>query len=267
MAEAEENVVTEPSPPQFELEQPNDYSQYLLHSKAEILAVFRTLIQKRAMITVHFDRGYSFFLTTLIALTDDQRGFILDIGSNDEMNRKARLTKKLIFTTQVDKVKIQFSLSALTETQSDGLPAFEGVLPESLLRLQRREFYRLATPVATPVKLMTSAQRNDGSALKIELPLLDVSGGGVGLMAGTDQAELLERGTTLSDCKILLPEEGLLSTTLCVRNLFQVTTRNGSHYVRVGCEYIGLSQAKLNMVQRYITRVERERKAKLSGMA
>jgi c-di-GMP-binding flagellar brake protein YcgR len=267
MEESEFQAGSEQPPPRFELEQTDDYSQYLLHSKSEILAVLRSLIQKGGMITVHFDQGRSFLLTTMIALSADNREFILDVGSNDEMNRKALLARKLILTTIIDKVKVQFSLDKLTSTQSGGRPAFLGAVPDSLLRLQRREFFRLSTPIATPVRLNATIRRADQSALHIELPLLDVSGGGVGLMATPDQAQYFQRGDTLNDCRMTLPDEGLLVVTLCVRNLFDVTTRGGSHFVRVGCEFVNLPAPRLTMVQRYITRVERERKARLNGMA
>jgi len=107
-------------PPEFELEQPEDYSQYLLHSKSEILAVLRTLVQKGSMITVHFDQGHSFFLTSAIALSADNREMILDVGSNEEMNNRALRAKKLIFTTLIDKVKIQFSLPKLSQFRAAG---------------------------------------------------------------------------------------------------------------------------------------------------
>ena len=266
MEETEVPAFPEHVAPQFELEQSDEYSQFLLHSKSEILAVLRSLIQKGAMITVHFDQGRSFLLTTMLSLVSENREFILDIGSNEDMNRRALLADKLILTTIIDKVKVQFSLKKLSQTQSDGRAAFLGMVPDALLRLQRREYFRLSTPIVNPVKLNVIARRSDNSAVHVDLPLLDVSGGGVGLMATLDHAQLFERGETLSDCKMMLPEEGLLVVTLCVRNLFDVTTRNGTHYVRMGCEFVNLSGARLNMVQRYITRIERERKAKLSGM-
>ena len=260
-------TVPDQPPPQFELEQPDDYSQYLLHSRSEILAVLRSLIQKGALITVYFDQGKSFLLTSMLALNADNQGLVLDLGSNAEMNERALKAEKLILTTVVDKVKIQFSLSTLEATQYDGRSAFFGRIPDTLLRLQRREYFRLATPIANPIKLATTIRRADNSALQVSLSLLDISGGGVGLMVATDQAKLLERGNTLNECRLTLPDEGLLVTSLCVRNMFDVTTRSGTRYVRVGCEYVGMTSARLAMVQRYITRVERERKARLSGLA
>lgn len=97
MAETEVFADSEHSPPRFELDQSADYSQFLLYSKSEILAVLRSLIQKGSLITVYFDQGRSFLLTSMIALTNENREFILDIGSNEEMNAKALLADKLIF--------------------------------------------------------------------------------------------------------------------------------------------------------------------------
>ncbi|MBK7355557.1 flagellar brake protein [Propionivibrio sp.] len=266
MAETETPLDPEYSPPLFEPDQSDDYTRYLLHSKAEILAVLRALINKGAMITVHFDQGHSFLLTSMIALSTDHNQIILDLGSNEEMNKRALQATKLIFVTNIDKVKVQFSLGELSSTQFEGRAAFLGVVPETLLRLQRREYFRLSTPIANPIKLNVMVRRNDNSVLHVELRLVDVSGGGVGLMATPDQAQYFQKGDTLPDCKVMLPNEGLLVATLCVRTLFDVTTRNGARLVRLGCEFVGLPALRLTMVQRYITRIERERKAQLSGM-
>lgn len=267
MAETDVQADPEQSRPQFELEQAADYSQFLLYSKSEILAVLRALIQKGAMITVHFDHGDSFLLSSMIGLTAENRKFILDVGSNEEMNRKALHADKLIFTAVLDKVKVQFSLPKLSATQSEGRPAFLGNVPDTVLRLQRREYFRLATPIASPLMLAVTVRRSDGSAHSMDVPLLDLSGGGVGLLASPEQAQFLHRGDTLHNCKLALPDEGVLVATLTVRNLNDVTTRTGAHFVHVGCEYIGLPAQRMIMLQRYITRVERERKARESGMS
>ena len=266
MAETDVQGIPEQSPPQFELEQADDYSQYLLHSKSEIRSVLRSLIQKGAMVTAYFDRGNSFLLTSLIALSADNRSIVFDVGSNEEMNHRALRASKLVFTTLIDKVKVQFSLENLSPTQHEGRAAFLGTVPDTLLRLQRREYFRLSTPIANPIKLSATHRRGDESSISLTVPLLDISGGGVGLMVTPEQAQLFQRGDTLIDSKMALPNEGLLVITLGVRNMFDVTTRTGTHFVRVGCEFVNPSSARLSMVQRYITHVERERKARLSGL-
>jgi c-di-GMP-binding flagellar brake protein YcgR len=250
--------------PQFELEQTEVYSQYLLYSKVEIFAVLRSIIQKGTLITVHFDQGHSFFLTSMVALLPDDHEIILDVGSNQEMNERAERAGKLIFTTVVDRVKVQFLLENLRRVDYQGRQVFAGDVPDRLLRLQRREFFRLSTPVVHPIRLTTTLGADRRA---INIALLDISGGGVGLMVPLEVASLLEKGQLLEDCKIVLPGEGLLVSDLCVRNVFDVTTRGGARYMRVGCEFLSLSAARLSAVQRYIIQAERERKARLDGLA
>ena len=251
----------------LELDSADEYSRFLLHSRAEILDVLRNLIRKGALITAHFDQGKSFLLTALLALSEDGEQIFLDIGSNAEMNRKALAAKRLVLTAVVDKVKVQFGLDGLLMQQYEGRPAFSSRRPASLLRLQRREFFRLPTPVVAPLRLLSSLRLPDGGRLGVEIPLFDISCGGVGLMVEPPLAAALDRGNRLNDCRIMLPEESLLTVDLSICNKFDVTTRTGYHFVRVGCEYVNIPAQQRGMVQRYIIRIERERKARLSGLA
>jgi c-di-GMP-binding flagellar brake protein YcgR len=49
-----------------------------------------------------------------------------------------------------------------------------------------------------------------------------------------------------------------------VRNSFPVTLRNGSVIKRTGCAFLNLPSGQQAMIQRYIIRLERDRRAKLS---
>ena len=253
-------------PSTLELEQGDVYSKYLLYSRSEIIFVLRAVLQKGSMITVYFDQGQSFLLTSLLDVDAEKGSLLFDMGSNEEMNRKASKADRLLFTTSLDKVKVQFSLKHLEQVQHAGRPAFRSAIPETVLRLQRREYYRLSTPIANPIRCALQIQGEDGTREQADPPLLDISGGGVGLMVDTARADSFKVGTVFTDCRMMLPEEGALVATLIVRNAFDVTTKTGNHYLRVGCEFVDLPGTRLTMVQRYITRIERERKARMSGM-
>lgn len=253
-------------PSRLELEQGDVYGKYLLYSRSEIVFVLRSVLQKGSMITVYFDQGKSFLLTSLVEVDAEKGALVFDFGSSQEMNERALKADRLLFTTSLDKVKVQFSLKRLEKTQHGGHPCFRSAIPETVLRLQRREYYRLSTPIANPIRCQMTGTREDGTTFTAELPLLDISGGGVGLMVETGSADDFQVDASFKDCKINLPEEGLLVTNLVVRNAFDVTTKSGNRYRRVGCEYVDLPGTRLTMIQRYITRIERERKARMSGM-
>lgn len=243
-----------------------DYSKYQLYSRSEILFLLRALIQKKCMLTAYFDHGRTFFLTSLVAISEDGNWLYLDYGTDPEINAKAQTTDKLILTTMLDKVKVQFTVPRLQQTSANGQPIFATHTPETVLRLQRREFYRLSTPIANPLKCTMPVQKPDGSTVKVAATLLDISGGGVGLMVPTELTAFVTPGTQIDNCLVQLPEEGAIQTGLTVRSAFNATSKAGHPYLRLGCEFTSLPGTQLAMIQRYITRMERERKAKESGL-
>ena len=89
----------------FELMQADDYSKYLLHSKKEIVFLLRAMRDRGALITVYFNQGNDFLLTTLLSVSADGGAMLLDHGSNAEMNRKALASEKLTFIATHDRVK------------------------------------------------------------------------------------------------------------------------------------------------------------------
>ncbi|MBA3904050.1 MAG: flagellar brake protein [Rhodocyclaceae bacterium] len=249
----------------FELMQADDFDKYLLHSKKEILFILRAMRDKGSLITVYFNQGNDFLLTTLLSIAADGNTLLLDPGSNAEMNRKALASDKLIFIATHEKVKIQFIVTRLENAEFEGRPAFRAALPDTLLRLQRREYYRLTAPIAHPLKCVIPVKLADGSTASVETTVIDISGGGLAVMAPPEGVEF-ETDHLFENCRIELPEVGTVTATLRVRNIFEFTLRNGSRVKRSGCQFEDLPGHMLTLIQRYIIRVERERKARETGL-
>jgi c-di-GMP-binding flagellar brake protein YcgR len=73
-------------------------------------------------------------------------------------------------------------------------------------------------------------------------------------------------GQTFENCRIELPEIGPVTTSLQVRNSLDITLLNNKSNRRLGCQFIDMSRASAAGVQRYITKLERERNARLAGL-
>ena len=253
----------ESQPAKNKLLEPSDYSRYLLESRSEVLFVLRNLNTGGDRISVYFNEGRDFLLTTLLAIEESR--IILDCGSDELMNRRAEVAKKLFCATSHEKVQVQFTLLGVQRITYEGRPAFAAAIPSSVLRLQRREFYRLTTPVAHPLKCRIPIAQSNGGIQVVETNVLDISGGGVAIL-NPGKGALLEPGMEFTNCQIELPEVGRLVVTLQIRSMYEVTLRNGSRITRVGCQFINLPGSMMNLVQRYIIKVERERKARESGL-
>jgi flagellar brake protein len=241
----------------------DEYSRFLLNHPNAISQVLRGLIDHVSQVTMFFNAGRDMVITSLVSF-DDKR-LVLDYGPSMELNRKALEADRLFCVTQLDKVKIQFLLGGLTRIETDRGPAFQAALPESVLRLQRREFYRLTTPIARPLICAIPVNEVDGSKRFVESHIADISGGGVGVIS-LPKDMLIEESMEFPNCRLDLPEIGRITATLKIRSVMEIETRTGGHLRRAGCEFINLPGPMLTMIQRYILKIERERKARESGL-
>ena len=127
----------------FELASARDAEKYRLYAKQEILFTIRELMQKAALISVYFNQSSDFILTSILGVDDKSKKIFLDFGTNELRNRLALKSEKLIFVTQLGRIKIQFVSEQITLGEFEQRPALIIAVPKSLLRLQRREYYRL----------------------------------------------------------------------------------------------------------------------------
>lgn len=239
------------------------FSRYLVHEPREIVAILNGLAEKRALVTAYLDGGLS-FITAVLAVTADGTGLILDASSDESTNARATAASRLMCVSHLDKVRVQFSVPALERFPHDGYLALRSPLPESVLRLQRREYYRLSAPVGAPPICTIRFKSTGGEAKSVPLKVLDISGGGVAVVVPPAGLELAS-GMEFADCLLTLPEGEPLPVRIRICNLFHVERSGSGRMLRAGCEFIGLSNNDVARIQRYIFKIERERKARENG--
>lgn len=249
-------------PLKFELLQADDYSRYLLRGRTDILFNLRGLIQKRAMLSAFIDASADSFLTAIVALSADENQLVLDAASDETTNRRVEAAEQLICVTQLDRIKIQFAARGIQRIQHEGHDAFRVLVPDVMLRLQRREYFRLTAPSAHSLTcLIPMTIGGEHREISVEASVLDISGGGLSITIPSE-GMVVEPDMEFGNCRLMLPETGAIVTSLRVRNLFRITNRDGSITLRAGCEFTHLSSAMASTIQRYILKVERERNAR-----
>lgn len=254
---------TAPPAQSLPLPESGEYDKYMLRTRPEILVVLRGLRDRHAPITVFFNEGRDMLLTMLVAVAEDR--LVFDVGADAALNRRAATAGRHYCVALLDKVRIQFLLGEFMSVTHEGRPAFLSAFPKELLRLQRREFYRLTIPIARPLKCRMPLPLAGGGERVYEAPILDISCGGIGMAAPPD-AVPFATGQVIPDCRIELPEVGIIACSLRVLSLFDITLRSNARIRRAGCEFINLPGPMATLVQRYIIKVERERKARESGL-
>lgn len=244
-----------------ELENWHDYE---VQSRREIVALLRQIGEKKQLIRMKIKGEADVCVTSILDVDADDGVFILDRSINREQNERIVNARSVLCETFLDKIRILFSVSGVQDTEFKGSGALLAQIPESLIRLQRREFYRMPTPVTNPVPALLPLPLDLGG--QASFPLADISCGGVALL---DHKLVLNSaiGQTFTNCRIDLPEIGPVTTSLQVRNALDVTMLNNKTSRRIGCMFVDISRGNMAAVQRYITKLERERNAKLAGLS
>ena len=245
-------------PLKFALSAATGGDRYIIDSGLEIVFILRAIMQKNTLVSLYFDQGNNCILTLILDIDAERGKMVLECGANEKFNRQALTAGKLVFVTSQNEVKVQFVCHSIEEIQFGGRSAFSVGIPESLLRMQRREYFRITTPAVNPLKCTIPLAAGAGIA---EVVLLDISCGGIGIMDHHPKIDF-EPGAIFENCTIVLPGIGTLNVAIRVRTTFEDTLRNGFTCKRAGCEFVAAPENILAMIQRYVIRLQRERNAK-----
>jgi c-di-GMP-binding flagellar brake protein YcgR len=232
-----------------------------LHSRAEILFQLRAIQKRKLLVNLDIQGSRQIVVTSVLGVNETNNTVILDSARGDALNHELLSGKGVDFIAQLDGVSITFSTGPVTLCTYEKLPALRISIPKSLVRLQRREHFRVPLPIANPVRCIVPSPTADDSD-PISMHIVDISCGGVAL-AETSGRIGAETGLILHDCRLLLPEADAVITSLEVRNTAQIRLQNGSFQNRLGCKFVDLPNDMAARLQRFVMDIERARRNSL----
>lgn len=224
---------------------------YMLSGRGEIMQKLRLLGKKNSLISIHFNNQS--MLSTVVDVLADKNLLVLDYGSNEELNQKLMKHDRAVVKTDYDGITAQFNITNIRKARLQGKPSFACALPESVLWVQRREFYRVRIPLSENV----TCQLHHGENHITEYPVLDISTGGLALFDKDDELEL-EPGNIFNDCKLNLGEYGSASINLEIRNHILKNVNDPAEGTRCGCAFLNLTGDFESTVQKFINIVDQQ---------
>lgn len=230
-------------------------SPYWVRSSVEVRYALNELRKARATLTCELPQGGDSFTTEILSATDDS-GLVLDVPPLQAQLDAAQRASKVVLRTASAGVKIDFELERLSVTNWENGPALRAPLPARILKVQRRNFFRIAVPKSRPVACVITAP----GVKPFAYPILDIGLGGVALFSGEGEPTLQE-GKTYDKCKIALPETGNLEPKLLVRHVAIIRPANRPISHRYGCEFVDLPGPLEALIQRFVLLLERDRRA------
>lgn len=242
----------------FELLSDEDIDRFSVTSRKEIQFLLQAIAKQGSQVALYYGNRENFILTTLVDA--DRGGCWLDAGPDEKSNARIAQSKKFYVVSVHQNVKVQFEAHQIETDIYDGMETFYMPLPHTLLRIQRRNHFRLSTPITNPLQCAIPLKSPPPGGYR-EFPIADISSGGISLLCGENNGDL-EEGQNYPNCQIYLPDDDVtIEVTIQVRSMFTVTKTNGEVVKRVGCKFIGLSGQTEMILQRYINQLQLQQHA------
>lgn len=233
-------------------------NDYALTSPLDIQGVLKSLAKEQRLIQLHVPSGAS-ILTTLLKIEPETGTLVFDGSSDASLEKHISSAKKLYFDVTQDGVHISFTIEGgATLCSFENMPALRLPIPAELIRIQRRDAFRVATPINNPV--LCSIPVDNGA---ITLPLEDLSSGG---LAASDNSQQFDRtvGKLYPGSLLRLPESEPLDVTLRLVHVRKFDRAEKEQY-SLGFAFEYLRGSTLTRIQRYISALERAALARSRG--
>lgn len=232
-------------------------NEFTTKSPREVVYNLRQLIIAGERVSVMFHEGQESFLTILIDVDEDAGILYFDWGGSETTIRKFLQSERNFFICSPGGIRNQFMVGKVWETEVDKRKAFATYLPQSFTRLQRREFFRLSLPMSLRPQCSAQTAKHPQP---LALSIVDISIGGVGIEIAQSKLDFVI-GETIDRVGIPLGTFGRIDVNLKVRFSGQAS-RGGKEITVLGTEFVKLSGAQENIVQRFMTHIQRELKAR-----
>lgn len=234
-----------------------NYSKYEVQAAEEVVFILRGLMKNGARITAYLDDSDDFLLTSLLQIDEESNTLMLALDSNKLLNRRAQLCAKLVCLTTQGKIKIQFILEGINLAKLNDINAFRAEIPETLIRLQRRDYFRLTVPKGKPLVCMIPVKQPDGKTVEFGANIVNISGRGLTVIVPEGLEFVVNN--EFPNCRIDLPDGASVVAILQVRSVYDVNLPGGRIIQRSGCQFVKMPNPVQHLILKYILKVESER--------
>ncbi|MCX7100005.1 MAG: flagellar brake protein [Methylobacter sp.] len=233
----------------------SEIASFSIQNPKEIIRHLALLLKKKCFIDARFGDSKDSYITTLLAINEADNTLVLDCSPKDEINQRMLTSSKITFDTEYTGIKVSFAGAKLKKILHKGDPAFIMPVPKSLYWMQRREYYRVKSPLSKPSYCQLILE---GRA-PVNLTLYDISLTGFSMLnVSKELSDLLMPGSSIISSNLLLSGIGESPISFEICNKYIINPEKLQKIQKIGCKFIRLSRPAEELVQRYMQQVQRD---------
>jgi c-di-GMP-binding flagellar brake protein YcgR len=232
----------------------DSWNDGLISNPLEIGGLLRSLAYRLDNLTADYAERHT--ITRILEVDIAARTFIFD-SDTDQIEYEAALhAVRWIFHATPRGVRVEFSVERVQPVVFEEQPAFRARFPAVLLCRQRREYFRVQTPVKDPYLCIGSLANGERFCAE----MVDLSLSGVALRITDDHLGNLETGSIVRNAELHFTGQSPISLDLQFVSYRDLDGIAGSSRFILGFKFLSLPGHTENVLQRLIARLELERR-------
>jgi c-di-GMP-binding flagellar brake protein YcgR len=233
----------------------SDLSSFLVQNPKQINSNLLLLLKSKCLLSARFGANNESYITTLLNINTENNSLVLDCGPKEDLNQRILNVDKLSFDAEYQGIKVSFSGAGLKRITYKNESAFTMPIPKSLYWMQRREYYRVKSPLskASYCQLIVPGRE------PVNLKLYDISLTGFAMLnVSKEISDLMAQGTSFTDCKLTLSGVGEGVISFEVRAKYIINPNKIQKIQKIGCQFIKITPRVEDIIQRYMHQIQRE---------
>jgi flagellar brake protein len=241
-------------------------SAFLIRSPEKIISKLFILLKKKCLLTAYFGNNGDSFITTILDIYIKNNYLTFYHGPKEDSIEQLLNSQKITFKTEYLGVKVAFDAIKVARIQHQGVSIFVIPIPESVLWMESRDFYRVKLPVSKSSYCQLTLKDQD----PINLKLYDISLIGFSVLnASSEIATLMIPDAYFEQSRLILADTGEDAISFKIRrSKYIINPENLNRMEKIGCKITRIMPAFETTIQRYMQQIERESRQKTElGMA
>jgi c-di-GMP-binding flagellar brake protein YcgR len=233
----------------------SDISSFSIQNPKQIFIHLSLLLKNKCLLSARFGGNNESYITTLLDINEGNNSVVLDYGPKEDLNQRMLNAGKVTFETEYQGIKVSFIGTALKRTTYKSELAFTMSIPKSIYWMQRREYYR----VKSPLSKHSYCQLIIADKKPVNLKLYDISLTGFAMLnVSKEVSDLLIPGTVFEQCKLILSEAGEATISFEVCAKYIINPDKLQKIQKIGCKFVKITRPVEETIQRYMHQIQRE---------
>jgi c-di-GMP-binding flagellar brake protein YcgR len=236
-------------------------SPFLIDSPEKVIHHLLILLKNKCLLTAYFGDNDDSFITTILDVHIKNNLLIFYHSPKKDSIEKLLNSPVITFKTRCFGVEVVFDTTGLEKIYHWGVSAFAVPIPASILWMERREFYRVKSPVSKSSYCQLTLKDQE----PINLKLYDISVAGFSMLADSKEVldllktpDLMPLYTSFEQCKLVLANTGEDTISFEIRSKYIINPENFNRMEKIGCKFTQITPAFENTIQCYMQQIERE---------